>query len=137
MELVNIFLDSESGRVKILLPHEKIDGECSCRLSYVTKSIDYFVKELDKYLHVNKSSFYLAIRDKDLFVFRLNRGSISLVQNEYFLFDDNLLFTEEKGERILGVEFLVTGDTPVRIVPRDGISVLSSATYNKYYDKLI
>ncbi|WDR52965.1 Virion core protein E11, partial [Monkeypox virus] len=99
MELVNIFLETDAGRVKFVI--KNTDDVCASEL------INKFVELLSEYIHIDQSEFYLVVKDKDIFYFKCDRGSISIVNNEFYVFDEPLLFVKDF-TKITGVEFIVT-----------------------------
>ncbi|AKJ93695.1 virion core protein [Raccoonpox virus] len=127
MELVNIFLETDTGRVKFSINNT----ESVC----VSELINKFVELLSEYIHIDQSEFYLVLKDKDIFYFKCDRGSISIVNNEFYVFDESLLFVKDF-TKVTGIEFIVTESMPTRIVPKNDYAVISVVTNHKFYDGL-
>ncbi|AOP31544.1 virion core protein [Skunkpox virus] len=127
MELVNIFLETDAGRVKFVI--NNTESVCASEL------INKFVELLSEYIEIDQSEFYLVLKDKDIFYFKCDRGSISIVNNEYYVFDEPLLFVKDCS-KVTGIEFIVTESMPSRIIPKNNYAVVSVVTNHKFYDGL-
>ncbi|AAR07398.1 41L [Yaba monkey tumor virus] len=125
MELVNIFLESDAGRVKLSIEESEFVSSW--------KAIDIFINKLKKYIDVEKSLFYLVIKNKDIFYFKCNKGSVSQLDNEFFTFDENRIFINSYN-RIVGIEFIVTDTMPISIYPLRDIYVLATSSSKQFYD---
>ncbi|AUL80477.1 hypothetical protein [Vaccinia virus] len=79
MELVNTFLETDAGRVKFAIQNTDDVG--------ASELINKFVELLIEYIHIDQSEFYLVVKDKYIFYFKCDRGSISIVNNEFYVFD--------------------------------------------------
>ncbi|AOE46402.1 putative virion core protein [Sheeppox virus] len=130
MELVNIFLESDCGRVKIEVQNNTNDSEC--KKSSVVKSTNNFIDIINQYINVEKSTFYLAIKNQDIFIFKYDKGKISQIENEFFTFNSELMFVNNYN-KITGIEFIVTDTMSIHIYPKVGLSVISSSNNNKFY----
>ncbi|WWS32702.1 virion core protein [Variola virus] len=127
MELVNIFLETDAGRVKFVI--KNTDDVCASEL------INKFVELLSEYIHIDQSEFYLVVKYKDIFYFKCDKGSISIVSNEFYVFDEPLLFVKDY-TNVTGVEFIVTETMPCRIIPKNNHAVISVVTNHKFYNGL-
>ncbi|ANS71128.1 virion core protein [Pteropox virus] len=133
MEIINIFLDTESGKIKFSSPAFTC-GECT-RVNYIKNTINTFLDELDKYIDVDKSDFYIAIKDKDIFYFHCVNGTTSMVNNEFYIFNHGLLVSDsEKKETddVQSVVFVITDTLPATVFPRKNVSVTFYSCNNKF-----
>ncbi|ASC55609.1 putative virion core protein-like protein [Seal parapoxvirus] len=138
MEAINVFLETASGRVRILYAE---DDECKCPAqcrATARRAAVSVLKELDKFIVVDESTFTLAIRDEDIFYYLCDKGRISLADNEFYLFHHGLLFADNAVEdAVTGVGFVITDTTHVRVVPRDGISVTVYSNNSRAYEGML
>ncbi|AST09459.1 virion core protein [NY_014 poxvirus] len=124
MELVNIFLETDSGRLKLC---------CDKRDKTASDAVKNFIDVLSEYIDIEQSDFYLVVKDKDIFYFKCDRGSVSIVNNEFYVFDETLLFTSEY-DKVTGVEFVITESMPTRLIPRRGYAVTFVVSTHRFYD---
>nr|WGO62670.1 virion core protein [Wadden Sea poxvirus] len=124
MELVNIFLESDTGRSKIIIKYND-------KLT-IWQYVDKFIDILKQYINVEESSFYLAIKDKDIFVFKYDKGSISLIENEFAVFDENLLLVDDYNY-IIGIEFIITNTMPINIFPKNNVIITATVNNHRFY----
>ncbi|ASK51244.1 Virion core protein [Eptesipox virus] len=136
IELVNIFLETDNGRVKLKVNEYDLE-ECEACIStnIVHKAVEKLVYVLSSYFFIEESIFYLAIKNNDIFIFKCDKGTISIINNEYFVFDESLFFTDQYN-KITGIEFIVTESMPCKIKPRNNISISATANNHKFYDGL-
>ncbi|AEN03634.1 putative virion core protein [Yokapox virus] len=127
MELINIFLETDSGRVKLYIKED----ECK-NVSYAVK---HFINILSDYIDIEQSEFYLVVKDKNIFYFKCDKGSVSIINNEYYVFDENLLFINDY-DKVIGVEFVITESMPSRIFSKDGYCIVSVVSTHKFYNGL-
>ncbi|QHG62600.1 virion core protein [Cetacean poxvirus 1] len=127
MELINVFLDTDTGRVKIDIVDKKTIS--------IKDAINNIVTLLNNYIVISHSVFYLAIKDKDIFVFKCYNGTVTLVQNDFFVFDDNLIFSNNY-DVVKGIEFIITESMPIHIKAKNKCSIKVSASNNRYYQGL-
>ncbi|CAC21279.1 41L protein [Yaba-like disease virus] len=129
MEVINIFLESDTGRVKLAI------DSCEKDKNFIPmwKAVDIFIKKLRKYIDVEKSSFYLVIKNKDIFYFKYNKGSVTQLENEFFTFNENRIFVNSYNE-IIGIEFIITDTMPISIYPLNNILILASSNNKQFYD---
>ncbi|AWU47084.1 Virion core protein [Sea otter poxvirus] len=144
MEIVNIFLETNSGRIRIALntsTHKcsSCIGECVCTNNVIRTAINNFLDVLDKYIDINRSIFYIALRDKDMFFFKCDCGTTTLINNEFYVFDHGLIITDDDyNERdILAIGFIITDTLPISILPRENVSISVYSCNGRYYDGMI
>lgn len=137
MEAINVFLETASGRTRIIYSDEDCTCPAQCRAT-ARRAAARMVEELDKYIVVADSVFTLAVRDADIFYYLCDRGSVSLANNEFYVFHHGLLFSDDAAEEaVTGVGFVVTDSTHVRVVPRPGIAVVVYSDNSRAYEGML
>ncbi|AUI80733.1 virion core protein [White-tailed deer poxvirus] len=131
MELINVFLTADNGRVKLSIIGIDENDQCK-NIRSINKIIKRIIRVIGEYIILQESVFYLVLKSKDIFIFKYNKGHISQVENnEFFVFDENLVFADTFN-KITGIEFIITDSMPVMISPKKGISV-NVSSFNKKY----
>ncbi|AIZ77278.1 putative virion core protein [Parapoxvirus red deer/HL953] len=137
MEAINVFLETASGRVRIIYSEDECACPTQCRAT-ARRAAASILKELDKYIVVDESTFTLAVRDYDIFYYLCDRGRLSLADNEFYVYHHGLLFADDAGEEtVTGVGFVVTDTTHVRVVPRDGLAVTVYSDNSRAYEGML
>ncbi|WZD65371.1 virion core protein [Bovine papular stomatitis virus] len=137
MEAINVFLETASGRVRILYSEDECACPTQCRAT-ARRAAASVLQELDKYIVVKESTFTLAIRDEDIFYYLCDKGRLTLADNEFYLYHHGLLFLDDaRDEEVTGVGFVITDTTHVRVVPRDGVSVIVYSDNSRAYEGML
>ncbi|USH15791.1 virion core protein [Orf virus] len=137
MEAINVFLETASGRTRILYSADTCECPTQCRAT-ARRAAASVLEELDKYIVVSESTFTLAVRDYDIFYYLCDRGRLSLAENEFYLFNHGLLFTDDAGEEpVTGVGFVITDSMHVHVKPREGISVTVYSDNSRAYEGML
>ncbi|CCD83217.1 conserved hypothetical pox protein [Squirrelpox virus] len=141
IELINVFLTTDAGRVCLSSPRDRCNCDaqpCECSPNAHLRALEHFLGELDAYIDVRRSTFYAALRDRDIFVYRCERGAPVLEENEFFVFDRRFAFVEDDPRlaerKVSAVVFLVTETLDACVVPREGVAVSAVASNHRYYD---
>ncbi|QDJ95012.1 virion core protein [Hypsugopox virus] len=134
IELINIFLETDNGRVKLKVNEYDLEECNACRSSSILhKAVEKLIYVLNSYFFVEESTFYLAIKNKDIFIFKYDKGTISIINNEYFIFDEKLIFTDQYN-KIIGLEFIINESMPCKIKPRNNILISTISSNHKFYN---
>lgn len=134
MELANIFLETDDGKVKLTYEHAQ-GARCRRSGRHMLEAAEHFLDVLDKYIFVQDSTFYMAIRDGDMLYFRCDRGKISPVHNEFFVFDRVFVLSAGNAGTVHGVTFVVTDQFPIVVRPRRRLSVHVYSNNTRFYER--
>ncbi|QGN68042.1 virion core protein [Equine molluscum contagiosum-like virus] len=131
MELANVFLESDAGKRRLRFA---VPAPCARTGTEMRDALAYFLSVLDRYVHVDKSSFPLAVRDGSLFYFRCERGKLAPLEHEFFVFDDVFLYADEQEPAdVRGVAFVITESQPLSVRARRRFAVSVYANSRRYY----
>lgn len=128
MELANIFLETDEGKVKLVFARD-LRHKTHRDVMYAA---EYFMDILDEYISVAGSSFYMAIRDDDMFYFYCDHGSISPV-HDFFVFDRMFLASSDQAGPVRGVAFVITDQFPIVVRPRRKFLVYVYSDNTRFY----
>ncbi|ATI21147.1 virion core protein [Eastern grey kangaroopox virus] len=144
MELVNIFLERGDAREGL-----RYVPDARLRTGFdMGFAIRYFLSVLDKHLHLAESSFYIVVRDGDLFYYICDGGAVRSVDApNYYVFDEALPAPARKRRTrkaepvsaakatgpVTAVTFVINEEMPLRIRPRRGVAVKVRSNNRKYY----
>uniref|UniRef100_A0AAU7E1Y8 Virion core protein n=1 Tax=Rousettus bat poxvirus TaxID=3141933 RepID=A0AAU7E1Y8_9POXV len=133
MELANIFLETDAGKVKLEFDAAHRRPCCGTPTALVDAAADFFMQTLDKYIIVEQSLFYMAVRNKDMFYYKCEYGVLSQVLNEFFVFDNVFLLATGKEASVSGVSFVITDQFPIIIRPRRRYAVHVYSNNTRFY----
>ena len=129
MELANVFLETDEGKLPLRF---ELPPPCQRTGREMREALEHFLSVLDKYMHVDKSTFYMAVRDGELLYFRCENGRVAPVEHDFFVFDDVFDFAKEPAE-VRAVTFVLTDRMPVLLRMRKRYALRAYANSRRYY----
>ncbi|ARF02707.1 SWPV1-108 [Shearwaterpox virus] len=131
MELINIVLESESEKVRLV--YEVPNKQCRRTGCEINKAVKYFLSIIKKYIKLDESTFYIVIRDNTLFTFKYDKGNINLVENNFYTYSRELTTKACNSSDITGICFTINDEMNISIRPKTGYKLSIRSDNSRYY----